>query len=940
MASKIQLPQSFKRFEQKDKENTRPAGSVLGKNNSSTVPEKAPETPSKTPSEPKTGTAKKLKVSDSCVKVKKSLVKEKQAEIYPSTFETNVSTVLATKITADKFNAVQKSKEQAALIISLTTLINQLMAKKSTFVTECVGIEESNDAEIEAIRKSAATALNGKEALVSKLQEATDEVETLKKEVDAARSSNTSLEEQVVTLTGKNSQLSCAARGTEQELELLRKEVEELQHTNEFKSEELKKLQEQLETVKRNLAEAQVNARAELAQVERSLVEQLEAHKLKAFEATRNLEILTKDKATADEQIAKFEVIMVTANADTLRARELAAHNEKACESYRNQIESLQSELSNRSAEVRAALAGFAKTQAFNEGRHEELVADLKTQREKVEQLQEQKAKLEEEVRGLTASSQELSRQLLDTTTKADAFAQEVSVERQSWEEAKTSWKEREDLLTSQFSTAQATWTGLQNELTEANRQLTIERNEAREKADHAQRELLTYQANAGASNSEQLQTLCKAQMENQFLKQQLEGKASLALDLAQRDTDIADLKDKLFFGERTRRELHNKIQELRGNIRVIVRVRPFLKHDAEQGPCTVEFHPNGQALTIANQDTTHNFNFDQVFSTTSTQEDIFNEVSNLVQSALDGYNVCLFSYGQTGSGKTHTMQGALSGPDRGIIPRAIAKVMEEAERLSHLGWSYKFEASYLEIYNEHLRDLLSEKGSSNLDIKMDPNKLDSVYVPGLTRMPIKDVSLIESVMTLAAKHRAVAGTDMNEYSSRSHAVFTLHIVGTNKEKDVVLEGSLNLCDLAGSERLAKSGAVGDRLKETQAINKSLSSLGDVFQALQSHNSHIPFRNSKLTYLLSPCLSGQGKTLMFVNLSPLPSSCDESLCSLRFASKVTACELGSKQVKNVKKIAAVPAASGSSIPPSSTIKKRPLAETSRLTGTKSSRIGF
>ena len=119
--------------------------------------------------------------------------------------------------------------------------------------------------------------------------------------------------------------------------------------------------------------------------------------------------------------------------------------------------------------------------------------------------------------------------------------------------------------------------------------------------------------------------------------------------------------------------------------------------------------------------------------------------------------------------------------------------------------------------------------------------------------------------------------------SSRSHSVFTLYLTGVNASQKVKLTGSLNLCDLAGSERLSKSGAEGDRLKETKAINSSLSALADVFSSLSAKSSHIPFRNSKLTYLLQPCLSGDGKTLMIVNLSPTPNSAQESLCSLRFA---------------------------------------------------------
>merc|ERR1712165_528892 len=154
------------------------------------------------------------------------------------------------------------------------------------------------------------------------------------------------------------------------------------------------------------------------------------------------------------------------------------------------------------------------------------------------------------------------------------------------------------------------------------------------------------------------------------------------------------------------------------------------------------------------------------------------------------------------------------------------------------------------------------------------------------------DTEAVEAVMRQAAKHRSVGSTEMNSQSSRSHSVFSLILTGVHKENRQELRGVLNLVDLAGSERLDRSKAKGDRAKETVAINKSLSSLTDVFVAIGKKASHIPFRNSKLTYLLQPSLSGDGKTLMLVNLSPTELSAQESLCSLRFASQVNKCELG------------------------------------------------
>jgi len=157
-------------------------------------------------------------------------------------------------------------------------------------------------------------------------------------------------------------------------------------------------------------------------------------------------------------------------------------------------------------------------------------------------------------------------------------------------------------------------------------------------------------------------------------------------------------------------------------------------------------------------------------------------------------------------------------------------------------------------------------------------------------------------LMARAAKQRSIAATDMNATSSRSHSIFTLYLKGTNKTLNREVHGALNLVDLAGSERLDKSGSTGDRLKETRSINKSLSSLADVFAAKAQGNKHVPFRNSKLTHLLEPCLSGQGKTLMVVNVQPEQQNAHETLCSLRFAKQVSQCTTGGKARRSVRSI--------------------------------------
>ncbi|XP_062087449.1 kinesin-like protein KIN-14C [Humulus lupulus] len=397
------------------------------------------------------------------------------------------------------------------------------------------------------------------------------------------------------------------------------------------------------------------------------------------------------------------------------------------------------------------------------------------------------------------------------------------------------------------------------------------------------------------------------ADLSTSATRTEVEEQKKLVQELQDR---LAETEIKIVEGENLRKKLHNTILELKGNIRVFCRVRPLLPDDGVGTENAVVSYPTstealGRGIDVLQSGQKYPFTFDKVFSHEASQQDVFVEISQLVQSALDGYKVCIFAYGQTGSGKTYTMMGRPEAPEqKGLIPRSLEQIFQISQSLKSQGWKYKMQVSMLEIYNETIRDLLSSNRSSNADltrtdsgtlgkqytIKHDAN--GNTYVSDLTIVDVCSIKEISSLLQQAAQSRSVGKTQMNEQSSRSHFVFTLRISGVNEGTEQQVQGVLNLIDLAGSERLSKSGATGDRLKETQAINKSLSSLSDVIFSLAKKEDHVPFRNSKLTYLLQPCLGGDSKTLMFVNLSPDPSSVGESLCSLRFAARVNACEIG------------------------------------------------
>jgi kinesin family protein C1 len=367
-----------------------------------------------------------------------------------------------------------------------------------------------------------------------------------------------------------------------------------------------------------------------------------------------------------------------------------------------------------------------------------------------------------------------------------------------------------------------------------------------------------------------------------------------LADALAAKEATIETLRRE----EMLRRKLNATILELKGNIRVFVRTRPLLGD--EKDPAKVEYPdldslegtkemivhaPTTFSATGKERNEKHSYGFDRVFTAGTPNRSVFEECQELVQSVIDGYNVSILSYGQTGSGKTFGMSG-----DNGIIPSSISHLLAEIRRLKEKGWDYVVEASFVEVYNEMINDLLGDaktwdtdddaaarsKKKEKHEIHHDPitgkttvNNLtaralwpppanDASWPPAASDIPAEKptddqataytTKAVNQLLDTAAKNRRVAATKANERSSRSHSIFMLTLKGSCEATGESSEGVLNLVDLAGSERLKQSGAEGSRMKETQAINKSLSSLGDVIAALGSGKgeAHVPYRNSKV----------------------------------------------------------------------------------------------
>lgn len=415
----------------------------------------------------------------------------------------------------------------------------------------------------------------------------------------------------------------------------------------------------------------------------------------------------------------------------------------------------------------------------------------------------------------------------------------------------------------------------------------------------------------------------------------------------------LENLRNKLYTAEVQRKQLLNKLQDLRGNVRVYVRCRPFLPCDKQ-----VEFSPvvcnsdtnsicllNQVAMSKGSSASNHNFGFDRIFDSKCSQNDVYDDVSDLIQSCLDGYRICIFSYGQTGSGKTHTMTGDLNGDQRGIIPRAIEQILNKVHDMtslntaSHKEWDVSINMSIIELYNEELRDLLSGGNTASDKLKISFQN-GRVSVHGLSSQALQTDSTVEGgmlhlkqLMKIASNARTTAATQMNAVSSRSHVIYMVDITATHHSKtpgigSSVINGALRLVDLAGSERVDRTGTQGDatRFKESVSINKSLSCIADVFNALNNKQAHVPFRNSKLTMLLQDCLSGDGKAVMFVNVSPTDASTNETLCSLRFASQVNQVELGRAKKHAYAALPPAPAPLTLPPPPPAVVQAAPLVD--------------
>jgi chromosome segregation ATPase len=401
-----------------------------------------------------------------------------------------------------------------------------------------------------------------------------------------------------------------------------------------------------------------------------------------------------------------------------------------------------------------------------------------------------------------------------------------------------------------------------------------------------------------------------RAELADQLEKDIEENKKQIALEKKR----FAELETQFRESEAMRRKLYNEREDAKGKIRVYARCRPMSSVEKQNGyaHCIGFIDESTLRIIPKKQD----FAFNRVFNDNSTQEEVFEDTKDLVQSSLDGYNVCIFAYGQTGSGKTHTIAGGDTQEMEGLVPKAMRHVFNLINKNKKV-FKYTVQCCMIELYMDDLYDLFAKKDkkqgnmtqakSSDLEIKKDKN--GNVVVAGIEMRDAETYEELSEIYRSGEKNRHVRSTKMNAVSSRSHLVFSIYISGVNLSSGEKSFGKLTMVDLAGSENRKKTQITEEKgNQEALSINKSLLALGDVISALSEKKTFVPYRNNKLTMLLSDSLGGNAKTLMFVCIGPAEYNADESSTSLKYATRVKAItnnvnrQAETKEIQRLKKI--------------------------------------
>ena len=518
---------------------------------------------------------------------------------------------------------------------------------------------------------------------------------------------------------------------------------------------------------------------------------------------------------------------------------------------------------------------------------------------EKVEALEAEISRLEEEkkttVAVVAAVAPSDSEETLQKLKEATAQAESLSTEKDKALEEISRAAEEKEAIMERLKELESSDTTLQENVSNLKQQL--------EKSDEDLQgrvllittlELAATSAKEDAAAAREISNRLETEMKD-FSKEKeglINRTAAAEKQLADNNEHLEIAVEKYKKEERRRRELYNQLMELKGNIRVYCRLKPCSSDETNE--CISLDDDMTMLIKDPNAGKQTLYEFDKCFGEGASQLEIFEEAKGLAISVLDGFYVCIFAYGQTGSGKTYTMEGPPE--NRGVNFRTVSELFKVTEeRLED--YKYELSVSVLEVYNDKIFDLQNKR--SPVKVTPAPKGERDVTIQPLQTEKVTNTEEVIEFLSKAYAHRKVAGTSMNQHSSRSHCILTVYVKGENIHTGKKLTGKLHLVDLAGSERLKQSEVEGEQLIEATHINKSLTQLGLCINCLANKKDHIPFRNSQLTTLLQDSLGGNCKCLMFANISPLSSNVSETISTMKFATNARKVELG-KASKNVK----------------------------------------
>ncbi|XP_019155789.1 PREDICTED: kinesin-like protein KIN-14P isoform X2 [Ipomoea nil] len=768
----------------------------------------------------------------------------------------------------------------------------KMEVKKKSEEHDVARLKKENDEtvqEIAALKQELDTAWK---AYQRDCSQAEQQIVALKQELETTRKTSEQCGTPGENSIGGGSQQEIAA--LKQELETARKTYEQhcLQAENKDSGsqQEIADLKQQLETARKTYEQrcSEMEKEATMSQQEiaalKELKQQLETARRTYEERCSQVE---KEVTESQQEIQALKEELETAR----KTHERSSQMENKAREYQQEIEALKQELETARKTYEKCNSQMENEASGSQKEIEALKQELETARKTYEKCNSQ---MENEASG---SQQEIQ-----------ALKEELETARKTYEQ-RCSKMEKE---------ARGSQQDLEEKLKEVMSLLTESRNKARELEilyETKSQRWIKKQSIYEIFTEFQLGALRELKFSSQSIRQEVVKTQKIYIDefnrLGVKTKALEDTASHYCIVLAENKKLHNEVQELKGNIRVYCRVRPFLPGQKDKQTIVEYVGDNGELIVMNPskqvKEGRRSFTFNKVYNPAATQAQVFSDIQPLIRSVLDGYSVCIFAYGQTGSGKTYTMTGpdGATEEDWGVNYRSLNDLFQISQKRRN-AIAYEISVQMVEIYNEQIRDLLSSNGPQKSLSVLPTTQPNGLAVPDASMYPVKETSDVLDLMNIGLKNRAKSSTALNERSSRSHSVVTIHVCGTDLKGGSSMRSSLHLVDLAGSERVDRSEVKGDRLKEAQHINKSLAALGDVISALAQKSSHVPYRNSKLTQVLQSSLGGQAKTLMFVQLNPDHSSYSESISTLKFAERVSGVELGaaksSKDSKDVKEL--------------------------------------